>query len=377
MKVLLIEDNPDAAELVRLLLEPHLEFELKWCNCLSDGLRCLAENKFDAALLDLALPDAYGLQTFTALHLEAPALPVIILTGVSDEELTKELLQRGAQDYLLKDRLNCDSLLRSLRYAVLRKKSDELEAHARLTHQRNEFRAALAHDLKMPLDGAKKLLALLIDGLCGGFTPKQLEPLRLLQENNQRLLTMVNSLLEVYRYETGEESLHIKELDLASTIADAIASTVSLQTKDCLEVRVNIPDGLTTITADYRAICRLLSNIFDNAAKFTPSGGLIEISAERSTTTVSIRIKDTGLGISTEDQNRLFDRWWQGESGKKYVASTGLGLYLCRLIVEAHHGTIKCESTIGTGTTFTIALPIRSTSTAIKMVSQHQSEHDK
>jgi DNA-binding NarL/FixJ family response regulator len=143
LKVLLIEDNPGDAELVREMLRntpgfvvrPEVEEDLK------TGLKRLENEPFDLVLLDLGLPDSQGIETLVRVNLEAPGVPVVVLTGTSDEDLGTELIRRGAQDYLVKEKLDNDSLIRSLRYAIERRRLQLEFDLARLKeHEERELR---------------------------------------------------------------------------------------------------------------------------------------------------------------------------------------------------------------------------------------------
>jgi signal transduction histidine kinase len=111
------------------------------------------------------------------------------------------------------------------------------------------------------------------------------------------------------------------------------------------------------LNADEKAIRRMLQNLLDNALKFTPRGGAISLKLQNLDEKIVVEIGDTGPGISYEEQKLLFQRFSQGKSGRKYTPGTGLGLYLCKQIVDAHQGEIVCISVEGAGTTFRICLP--------------------
>ncbi len=236
--------------------------------------------------------------------------------------------------------------------------TQEVTERVRLGQEREDFMATLAHDLKTPLIGADRALGLLLDGVLEKLEPGQAQIVAMLKKNNQSLLTMVQDLLEVYRYETASRLLNFQLLDLTQLVTSCIEEILPLANGHHLKVKSNLPVNSANVQADKQAIRRLLMNLLENSIKFTPAEGQIEVSVAGGATSVVIKVKDTGAGIAKEDQPKLFERFWQGSDSQKYAASTGLGLYLCRQIVEAHHGQIRCESEGIGGSTFIITLPI-------------------
>lgn len=233
-----------------------------------------------------------------------------------------------------------------------------MEERSKLLQEREDFLMVVTHDLKTPITAADRCLGLLLDGDFGELTTSQTELLSTMKDSNQRMFTMVKNLLEIYKYEQFQPILSLKEIDL-STCAETIVNSFSLSAqirKIKLETK-SAPDR-RLVMANETAIQHVLTNLIDNAIKFTPNGGTISVSvrnvdAER----VEIEVNDTGKGIAREDLPRIFQRFFQSESGRKQYTGTGLGLYLCKQIIMAHGGDIRCDSEIGVGTSFHISLP--------------------
>jgi signal transduction histidine kinase len=133
-----------------------------------------------------------------------------------------------------------------------------------------------------------------------------------------------------------------------------------------IEIHEEIPAEVLA-TADHLAIKRLLMNLVSNAIKFTPRGGRVNVCVKTDGDNITILVSDTGTGVSKEDQKRLFQRFWQGGTVKKYAAETGLGLYLCRQIAEGHGGTIAVESEEGEGATFLVSFPRKGPSRRVEL----------
>ena len=225
--------------------------------------------------------------------------------------------------------------------------------------QREDFMATLTHDLKTPIVGANMVLGALIDGSLGPLNPMQEEIIGKLKTSNQALLKMIQNLLEVYRYEAGTEALYLKQIEISPLVQFCLDEVKPLADSKAQKLLAHLPETHCALQADEDALKRVLINVLGNAVKFTPERGTIEVEVERKDPNVIMRVKDTGMGISDQDQERLFQRFWQSDPGKRYAVGTGLGLYFCHRVLEAHHGKITCQSEPGRGTTFTIILPAR------------------
>jgi PAS domain S-box-containing protein len=248
-------------------------------------------------------------------------------------------------------------MIGTLRDISERKKSEEQQQRLLLLEQQREFLATLTHDLKNPLLGAERIFELVLDGAFGRINEEQRQVLAGLRKSNEALIKMIQNHIELYRleqmtYSRSPAKLNIGEFAVA--ICDqykifAVAKNVSLET--------DIETGLPEVNGDENALRRLISNLLDNAIKFTPPGGSITLSARVCGPEVAISVSDTGPGITEEELDLLYQRFSQCEAGKAYSDGSGLGLYVCRRIVEAHGGNISCKSTNGKGATFTITLP--------------------
>lgn len=124
-----------------------------------------------------------------------------------------------------------------------------------------------------------------------------------------------------------------------------------------IKLSADIPESNGLAEADHMGIRRVLLNLLGNALKFTNTGGTISVTGSETNSLVIVSMKDTGIGISKEDQNRLFQKYYKGSRGRRYIDGTGLGLYLCKQIINNHQGDIFVDSVEGEGSTFTVKLP--------------------
>jgi PAS domain S-box-containing protein len=236
--------------------------------------------------------------------------------------------------------------------------SAEVTERQRQNQQKDDFVAALVHDLKTPLIGADRTLEQMIGGGLGNLDSGQTDVLSMLRRSNHQLLVMVQNLIEVYRYEAGHPSLAFEELDIFDLLKKCVPELQALADHRGIDLAAQLPSSRPNIVGDRLAIRRVFLNLLDNALKFTGRDGTVRVTADVKETFVLVKVADTGLGITQDDQSKLFQRYYQGETGKRYAIGTGLGLYLCKQIVTAHKGTITVESEEGKGTTFSITLPL-------------------
>lgn len=222
--------------------------------------------------------------------------------------------------------------------------------------QREDFVATLTHDLKTPIVGANMVLSAFLDGTLGKLNDEQTKIIGKLLTSNQALLKMIHNLLEIYRYESSS-ALLISDVDIVTLIKSCADELRPLLANKSQQIVYRCSRPQIELSCDPHAIQRVLINLLGNAIKFTPEQGSITAAVEDGDKEVVVKIIDTGSGIDPEDQPRLFQRFWQGEPGKRYAAGTGLGLYFCHQVVKAHHGSIVCESQPGSGSTFTVRLP--------------------
>jgi signal transduction histidine kinase/ActR/RegA family two-component response regulator len=228
-----------------------------------------------------------------------------------------------------------------------------------LSQQREDFVATLAHDLQTPVIASDRALELLLSATSDKLDPESVKMIGMLKKNNESLLNMIQGLLDVYRYQEGAQSLYFDNVDLRPLVSNCVESLQALAAKQRITLTQSMSDDLCTVWADRTALRRVIMNLLDNAIKFSRPEGQVEISAFNGRAQhVTFQITDNGIGISPRDQAHLFKRYWHGNGHQKtYKPGCGLGLYLCKQIVEAHHGLIGCESEPDKPTVFYVSLP--------------------
>jgi len=233
---------------------------------------------------------------------------------------------------------------------------------AELDKLKAEFVSVASHELKTPINVMIGYLQLLEEGVYGRVDPKQKEVHRTLTTQANVLLRLVKQLLDVSRFEAGGGRLEPRAVSLKRLVSDLERAFHVLAVQREVDFRVEAEDSLPEeVFWDPDRINEVLGNLLSNAFKFTPHGGTVELILEpMDDDAVLMRVHDTGAGIPPEQLPRIFEKFYQADNQRSArAAGSGLGLAIAKQIVEAHGGSILCESTPGVGTTFSIALPVR------------------
>lgn len=371
VRILLVEDNPGDARLLREVLRDAEEFDfaLHHVPRLADAQARAAGDGADVVLLDLSLPDAHGMETVERMLAAAPDIPIVVLTGLADERVAVAAVQAGAQDYLVKGATEAPVLVRAIRYAIERKRLDcerrDLLARERAARAqaeaavraRDDVLGVVAHDLGNSLSAVlvttTVVLRTLPDDPALAPTRERVAAIRSLAEGMQRLR---QDLLDVASMEAGRLAMDLDAVDPAPVLRAAGEALGPLAAEKDVSLSVDVPDALPTVLADGARIGQVVGNLLGNAVKFTPAGGSVRLSATEGDDAVEVTVADTGPGIDADHLPHVFDRFWKTNRANRHGA--GLGLAIARGIVDAHGGAIDVASTPGQGTTFRVTLPL-------------------
>jgi PAS domain S-box-containing protein len=239
-----------------------------------------------------------------------------------------------------------------------RKLAAEATKQLLLLQEREDFMFTLTHDLKNPLIGANRILEQLVQGEFGNIPQEPADVLMQLKESNIALVALIQNIIEVYRYERDTRTVVLTELDLRELVTSCLNEFTPVANSRNIKITTKVPDRQIPVLAEANSMRRVLHNLMDNAIKFSPENASVEISLHHDNGSMILRVHNSGESIAAEDREFLFQRFWQGTQGKRYVAGSGLGLYLCHKVVASHHGTITCTSDEISGTTFTVILPV-------------------
>ena len=252
------------------------------------------------------------------------------------------------------DRKRSEESLRKYAYE-LSKLNDELKS---LAVMKDEFLSNVGHELKTPLVSIKGYSELLVDGKLGDVTKQQKMAVDKVLKNSERLERLVDSLLYVSMVQTGNVEYSFENVKLDKILDQTVKEMFDRIESKNLKFERNIPSELSSINGDKDKLLAMLMNIFDNAIKFTPHGGNISLHASEYDNHLYVGVKDDGIGIPEEVMPNLFQSFYQVDaSSTRTFGGTGLGLYICKNIIDAHDGEIWLESGEGIGTTVHLKLP--------------------
>jgi len=236
---------------------------------------------------------------------------------------------------------------------------EEIEERNRAEKTLADFTAMVVHDLRSPLSNVVSIAESLQSGLFGSVNEEQSKWLWKIETNCKSLIENVSDFLELSKIDAGHIELVRKPVDLEALIHEILLEHSIQANKRRISLRCRIERELPTTWVDPRRLYQVLSNLLGNALKFSDDGGDIEVGAIRSGNEVKAWVKDTGIGISSDEIGQIFEKYRQASSGRNSGhKGTGLGLVICKKIVEAHDGRIWAESQDGRGATFFFSLPV-------------------
>ncbi len=392
IQALLLEDNPDDVELLRFHLSESRDVQVSVSNTLKSALVQLQDTDFDVALIDLSVPDSQGLETFIEVQSTCPSAAIVILTGLDDQSVASQAIQRGAQDYLNKNDVNGRLLERVIRYAIERKRAQHAlkvahlelkEAHKQLKTTQAQLiqiekmesvgrlAAGMAHEVMNPL-------AIILQGVSyleseseadAGDWQTRREVITYMRESVIRAQHIVKSLLDFSR----PSRLELKEVDISALLEEALNLVERQMVFKQIKLVHDIEEELPRILADENQLIQVLINLIANAYQAMDRKGQIILHAyphmitkdeldrhpeikekfQHEQQAVVVVIEDSGPGM---DEDRLAKIWDPFFTTKAPGKGTGLGLSIVRTIIQAHQGVIFTTSKLGEGTKFFIYL---------------------
>jgi len=330
-----------------------------------EGLEAYERVQPDLVLMDVVMPGINGFETCRTLKSRhgAALAPVIFITAKTESDDIVEGLAAGGVDYLPKPFKAREALARLRTHLVnrlLNEKQRQLVDQLSSANQaKNRLLGMVAHDLRNPLASIRGLADFLSDGTVGPITPDQLDLVKTIQETSQSMLTMVNELLDQSVIESGELKIQPEERLIAELLTKSVyLNNIQAAKKGSrIEVDPELTDAILCIDAD--KVKQVVNNLLSNAIKFSPPNSVIRVCMERSTGTYSVLVRDQGPGIPESERHKLFKDFSQTSvkptAGEK---STGLGLAICKRIMECHGGSIDAESVPAGGSVFRITFPL-------------------
>jgi signal transduction histidine kinase len=397
IRVLLVEDDEDDYLLTKDLFAelPPGAYHLDRVSDYASALRTLDDCEHDVYLVDYRLGERTGLELIREAIARGCYAPMIMLTGQREREVDLLAMQVGAVDYIVKDRLDMAALDRAIRYALRNKRLEEeirqanqqleqrveqrtaelervnaalqAEIAERLRAERalreadrrkDEFLATLAHELRNPLSPLVAAAQLLTAEPQG---PEQVQELaQVMTRQIEQLRQLIGDLLDVSRISTGKLVLRREQLWLDEAIAAAVDVARPLMERARHQFLVRRPPGPLRVDGDKVRLAQIVGNLLVNAAKYTPTGGRIELESGAEGRHAVIRIRDNGEGIPPEMLEQIFGLFNQVDSSNtRSHGGLGIGLTLVKTLVEMHGGSVSAHSAgRGCGSEFTVRLPL-------------------
>ncbi len=387
MNILVVDDD----EMVRYVLTEKLQESGFTSIAATDGqsaVKLFRDTAFDAVLLDLKMPGMDGIETLKELRKQDPDIPVIMVTAFGDIATAVEAIKLGAYDFVEKppqiSRIMM-TLRRAIEKAMLEREVKSLEINIEksavlkqayeklkeLDQAKTAFLSSVSHELRTPLTSiigyaeiSRKKLAKLIPVIADN-APETVNKIKEVEENlgilvseSERLSELIESILDLTAMEAGTAEWRWEPLSLRGVIENAATAFSPIIEEKELEFVLMIEDDLPMIKGDRNRIFQVINHLLSNAVAFTDQGR-VTCSANKVNNEIVVSIADTGRGILASRHGLVFEKFSQiGDALTDKPKGVGLGLSICRLIVEYHGGKIGVDSEPGKGSVFTIVLPV-------------------
>lgn len=384
IRVLLIEDEAGDAGLAQLALRGfrNARFGVVWVQTLAEAMQKIGSVSYDIVLLDLTLPDSTGIATVERVRTVAGITPIIVLTGQSDTEFGLSTLKAGAADYLVKGDFGYDGLARTIFYTLHRatlerelaehrfhleelveQRTAELalakEAAEAANRSKTAFLANMSHELRTPLNAILGFAQLMERDPV--LDARHHQELQTINRSGRHLLALINDVLEIARIEAGRTTVQNKAFDLSDMLR-VVEDMMRLRAKAkglafVVEQHGELP---FSVVGDAQHLRQVLINLLGNAVKFTGQGS-VTLRLTALDDRVRFEVADTGLGIAPDEQQCIFQAFYQTDIGAALGEGAGLGLTISREFVRLMGGEISLESHLGQGSVFSFSLPLPAT----------------
>jgi len=254
----------------------------------------------------------------------------------------------------------------------LQKTAEEL---TKVETMKGEFMNIAAHELKTPLVPIISYLEMVLNDK--GLTKDQRRKLKICLSSAEREVSLVNDILDISKLESGSLKLEIDEVDISKLLKEITDGMRPATEEKKIYLKAKVPTKLPIVEGDWKRLMQVVSNLINNATKFTDKGG-ITVAAEERDDNILVSVSDTGMGLSQENVKRLFTKFFQADTtARRKTRGTGLGLAICKGIVEGHKGKIWVKSELNKGTTFFFTVPIKSKEAGSKKEEKKNEEPEK
>jgi signal transduction histidine kinase len=362
--ILIVDDNPQNLHLLGKVLQEN-SYEIEFATSGIAALDWLKVKQFDLILLDINMPGMDGFEVCRRIRSDKAFdfVPVVFLSAETERESILKGFELGAQDYVSKPFDSRELLVRIRTHLALRVTLEKLEIEKERAQSadnlKSAFLATMSHELRTPLNSIIGFTGILMKEKPGPLNDEQKKQLSMVQSSARHLLTLINDVLDISKIEAGQLKINYQNFNLPDLINKVVESNKPFAEKKNLGITVSIDKNINKFTSDNLRMQQILLNLVNNAIKFTETG-TINIKCESVGNYVRIQITDTGIGIENDKIDQLFKPFTQIDTGllRKYEG-TGLGLSICKKLIELLNGKIEVESRFGSGSTFTVTLPVK------------------
>lgn len=232
----------------------------------------------------------------------------------------------------------------------------------KMDQMKSDFVSMVSHEIRSPMNSLLAQIKIISDGLAGDVTEKQQQILGRASDKIHNLTKLVSELLDLARIEAGIVAQESEWADIAKLLEDQVSFHSASAGQKSINITLNCPKNLPLVLVNLQGMGEVITNLITNSIKYSPQESQITVTAEVENSYLFIKISDTGFGIPEEDLVGIFNRFYRvKDKNTREIQGTGLGLAIVKSIIDAHHGTIKVESTLGQGTTFIVHLPLGDT----------------
>ena len=378
LQILLVEDDVVEARLIREILQNfnQNQFDLIHVKRLQMGFNCLKQRQFDLVLLDLTLPDSQGLVSVDLLVKNFPQLPIVVLTNTNDNQLAITAVRQGAQDYLVKRKINIEVLVRSIQYAIERQKASDLlrETNKNLSerieqkttelmkakeinHFQSELVSMFSHDFRSPLTTVLSCTELLQNKSDRLSEDKKVYLFQMLRNASKSMVQLLDEVLLVGKTDSDTFQCNLQPLNLELFCLELSEQLQVNASKRQIEVVFEAKGKIEQSLWDKNLLRHIFGNLLANAIKYSPESSRVIFDLIPHQDRIVFQIQDWGIGIPQADIQNLFEPFHRASNVGR-IPGTGLGLAIVKSCVEAHQGQITIESEVERGTTVTINLPL-------------------
>ncbi len=338
-------------------IDEEISFDIKMAETGEEALELVKSFKPDVMLLDYKLPEMSGLEVLEEVTSEDSEMATIMVTAYASLETAVSAIKRGAFDFLAKPfepKELRDVVEKAATNLILARQVKKLEREKRRV--RFEFISVLAHELKAPINAIQGYLNIMMDKVLGENIN---DYDTMIQRSNVRIIgmkKMISDLLDLTKIESGQKKREVKNCQLKPIIERAIETAKPAADDKDITIKFKISEDIE-LQGDDSELEIIMNNLISNAVKYNKDNGNVDIDVQKTADLISISVADTGIGMSDEEQNRLFKEFSRITNDKtKNIEGSGLGLSILNKIVKLYNGKITVKSQPDKGTTFTVTL---------------------